>query len=58
MDSFFDLDQISLIGRPCGHYIFNPISSGRILKVLNVATKSPGGAKIMNAGTIEKLKID
>ena len=45
MNSFFDLDQIGLIGRLCVNYVFKLICCRRIFKVVIVATKSPGGAQ-------------
>ena len=60
MNSFFDLDQIGPIGRPCAHYTFNLICSRMILKFqqgakkssegkIFLATKLSGGVKILLA---------
>ena len=47
MNSFFDLDQIGPIERSWAHYVFNLIRCRRPFKILIVATKSPGGAKMI-----------
>ena len=46
MNSFFDSDEISPIGTPCGHYTEHLICSRRIFKILIGATKSFGGVNI------------
>ena len=43
----FDSDEIGVIERPCGHYVYQLISCRRLFKFSIVATKSPGGADIM-----------
>ena len=49
MNSFFDLDRIATIERPCGHYTLNLICCTRLLKFLMIATKSSEGVKIILA---------
>ena len=57
MNWFFDLDQISPIGRSCGHYTFNLICSRRIIRFQRGATKSSGGANMMIFKKSKKLKL-
>ena len=45
MDSFFDMDRIAVGERSCTHYISKLIRPRMLLKILVVATKSPGGVK-------------
>ena len=49
ISSFFDLDQISPIGRSCAHYTLNLICSRRKLQNLVGATKWFEGVKIYSA---------
>ena len=41
MNLFFDLDQIGVIERSCGHYVSKPISCRRPFELFNGVTNSP-----------------